>query len=409
MALKTKALVRAYYGRPQRYAYWDGFSTGGRQGYKLAQRYPKDFDGILAGAPAFNWTRFITAELYPQLVMLRELGGPIAPAKLNAVSAAANAACGGATLGFQVNPMACRYDPARDPAALCANTVGLVAGTNTDAARCVLPREAAVINQIWYGQTSDGRHPDPKVDNGTGPGMHGATHLWFGLTRGSTLGSLAGTPPFPVASTQVALELQDPRYAQADKPYLVNATGSGEDRWKALGYAGLAYAYQRGLDLQREFSDINTDDPDLSAALHAGTKVLSYHGLSDDLIMPQGSANYFARAAARMGGVQALQRFNRLFFIPALAHDSTFSRAGAIDPATGAPTSADKVPLPQPASGRDELFLALRRWVEQGTAPERIDVSSRNGAVSMPLCSHPAKATYVGSGPLTAASSWRCE
>jgi feruloyl esterase len=410
MAVKTKAIVRAYYGRKQSYAYWDGFSTGGRQGYKLAQRYPRDFDGILAGAPAFNWTRFITAELYPQLVMLRELGGPIAPAKLNAVSAAANAACGGTALGFQVDPFSCRYDPSKDAAALCTGVAGRggVVGSNANASQCVSLAEADVVNKIWYGQTTDGSHPDPLLDNGGGPGRDSSRHLWFGLTRGATLTSLAGTPPFPIASTQVAIELQDPRYAQSDKPYLVNATGNGQDLWKTLDYAGLANAYQRGLALQREFSDINTDVPDLNGALHAGTKVLSYHGLGDELIMPQGSANYFARAAARMGGVEALQRFNRLFFIPALAHDSSFSRAGSIDPATGAATSADKVPLPQPASGRDELFMALRQWVEQGVAPERIDVSSRNGAVSMPLCLYPAKATYDGNGPLTAASSYAC-
>lgn len=409
MAVKTKAIVRAYYGRRHAYAYWDGFSTGGRQGYKIAQRYPRDFDGVLAGAPAFNWTRFITAELYPQLVMLRELGGPIAPAKLSALAAAANAACEGAALGFQLDPASCRYDPSRDAGALCAGMAGRgVVGANADAARCVSLPEADAVNKIWYGQTTDGSHPDPQADNAGGPGLGDARHLWFGLTRGTTLASLAGTPPFPIASTQVALQLQDPRYAQSDKPYLVNATGSGEDKWKTLDYAGLAYAYQRGLDLQREFSDINTDDPDLSGAKHAGTKVLSYHGLADELIMPQGSANYFARAAARMGGVEALQQFNRLFFIPGLAHDSSFSRAGSIDPATGAATSADKLPLPQPASGRDELFNALRRWVEQGVAPERIEVSSRNGTVSLPLCLHPKKARHDGSGPITAAASYSC-
>jgi hypothetical protein len=94
--------------------------------------------------------------------------------------------------------------------------------------------------------------------------------------------------------------------------------------------------------------------------------------------------------------------------IPGLAHDSTFARAGAIDPATGAATSPDKLPLPQPASGRDELFMALRQWVERGKAPERIDVSSRNGAVTMPLCLHPTKATHDGNGPVTAASSYSC-
>lgn len=406
----TKAAVRAYYGRPQRYAYWDGFSTGGRHGYKLAQRYPFDFDGILAGAPAFNWTRFITAELYPQLAMLRELGGPIAPAKLLAVSAAANAACGGATLGFQIDPLSCRYDPTRDAAALCDGQLGHggVVGTSVDSARCLTLGEADVVNQIWYGQTADGSHPDPAVDNGAGARRSSSLHLWYGLARGASLASLAGTPPFPIASAQVALSLQDPRYAQSDKPYLVNATGSGEDRWKELDYAGLANAYQRGLELQREFSFINTDDADLFGARLARTKVLSYHGLADDLIMPAGSLNYFERAAARQGGVQRLQRFNRLFFIPGLAHDSTFARAGSIDPATGAATSPDKLPLPQPATGRDELFEALRAWVERGQAPERIDVQSRNGSVSMPLCSHPKKATYDGAGPMTAASSYVC-
>ena len=94
--------------------------------------------------------------------------------------------------------------------------------------------------------------------------------------------------------------------------------------------------------------------------------------------------------------------------IPGLAHDSTFSRAGSIDPATGTLTSPDKVPLPQPASGRDELFMALRHWVENGAAPARIDVSSRNGSVSMPLCLYPKKATHDGSGHFTTTASYGC-
>lgn len=75
MAVKTKALAKAYYGEDARYAYWNGFSTGGRQGLKEAQANPADFDGILAGAPANNWTKFITTELYPQIVVQRDLAG----------------------------------------------------------------------------------------------------------------------------------------------------------------------------------------------------------------------------------------------------------------------------------------------------------------------------------------------
>jgi Tannase and feruloyl esterase len=410
LAEKTKALSQAYYGRRHQYAYWDGFSTGGRQGYKLAQRYPKDFDGILAGAPAFNWTRFITAELYPQIVMQRELGGPIALPKLNAASSAANAACGGATLGFQLDPLACRYDPAKDAAALCAGAPGKagVIGTNSSPERCLSFPEAEIINKIWYGITANGLHPDPQADNAAGPMPANADHLWFGLSRGTTLGALAGTPPFAIASVQVALQLQDPRYAQADQPYITNPKGGGADKWKELDVRALARAYQRGLEMQGDFADINTDDADLNGARSSGLKILSYHGLADELIMPQGSLNYFQRASERMGSVEALQSFNRLMFIPGHAHDSTFARSGAIDPATGAITNADKVPMPQAATGRDELFMALRNWVEKGVAPERVEVSSRNGSVSMPLCSHPRKARHDGVGSVTAAASYAC-
>lgn len=75
LALKTKALVAAYYATPQKYAYWDGCSTGGRQGYNEVQNNPSDYDGYLNGAPAFNWSKFITNELYPQVVAQNDLGG----------------------------------------------------------------------------------------------------------------------------------------------------------------------------------------------------------------------------------------------------------------------------------------------------------------------------------------------
>ena len=75
----TKKLVQMYYDMKHKYAYWTGCSTGGRQGHQQAQKYPKEYDGILAGDNAFNWDRFIPAELWPQVVMKEEVGGPIAP------------------------------------------------------------------------------------------------------------------------------------------------------------------------------------------------------------------------------------------------------------------------------------------------------------------------------------------
>lgn len=214
-AVKTKALVKAYYGKPQKYAYWDGYSTGGRQAMKLAQTFPEDFDGIAAGAPAFNWTRFITSELYPQIVMRRDLGAPIPTGKINATTTAAINACGGGSLGFLIDPFACRYDPTKDAAALCIGIAGNggVVGSNANAGTCLSLPEATALNKIWYGQTADGSVPDPAADNGTGSFLSTSNHLWFGLTRGANLTSLAGTNPFPIATDLLALTLQDPTYA----------------------------------------------------------------------------------------------------------------------------------------------------------------------------------------------------
>ena len=405
MAVKTKALVKAYYGHVQTYAYWDGFSTGGRQGFKIAQKYPTDFDGILAGSPAFNWSKFITAELYPQIAMQQSLGAPVAAAKLAFVSGAAVKSCDTVGLGYLLNPMQCRYDPSKDANVLCAGAIGNgVTGASTNSA-CLSANEAHVVNQIWYGQTTDGSVPDPALDNGNAATL-ASNQLWYGLTRGTSLSlSLAGTNPFSIATDQVALELQNAAYAQAS---FLNATGNGTNQWKQLGYSDLANAYAQGVALQSSFSNINTDNPDLSAFHAAGGKMLTYHGLADDKIFPAGSINYFDRVSTQMGGVSAVQSFYRLFLIPGLAHDSSFATSASIDPSTNAPISTAKMPLPQPASGRDEMFLALRNWVEKGQAPSQIQVSSADASVSRALCMYPQTVQYVG-GAVGSSASYVCQ
>jgi feruloyl esterase len=163
MAVKTKQITKAYYGKAAKYSYWDGFSTGGRQGHKLAQLHPDDFDGILAGAPAFNWTRFITNELYPQIVFQRDLGGvPMTAGQLNLLGNAAINACdvvNAQHIGYIPDPSECRYDPTHDATVICAAS----GGTNTTA-NCVTPLQAQAMNKLWYGQTRDGTAP-PFVDN----------------------------------------------------------------------------------------------------------------------------------------------------------------------------------------------------------------------------------------------------
>lgn len=387
MAVKAKALASAYYGAAPKYAYWDGFSTGGRQGLKEAQANPADFDGILDGAPAINWTRFISNELYPQIVMQRDLGGTLlGSAQLSLVSNAAINACdvvGGQHLGYIADPSQCRYDPTQDTSVLCTAN----GGSNASAA-CVTAAQATAFNKIWYGQTVDGSVPSPATDNSFALTPSGS-QLWYGLTRGTDLSALAGSRPFTISTDLVALELQTPAVAT---PSFINATGNGANGWTALTYAQLANASAQGLSLQSTFANINTDNPDLSAFRSRGGKLLMYHGLADVLIMPQGSINYYNRVADQMGGVAAIQDFFRFYLVPGMAHGLSNGTANlAADP-----------PLPT----HDQLYAALTNWVENRTAPNRIDISNGNAAApkSRPVCVYPAKGTYTSGNPNQAAS-----
>ena len=406
LAEKTKDIVKQYYGKEEDYAYWDGCSTGGRQGYKMAQEHPEYYDGYLNQAPAINWTRFITNELYPQIVMQQELGGPIASEKLALVSGAAVSACdviNDQHLGFIVDPNSCAYNPLKDEEVLCAGEVGDGVTGISESSACVSEAEAVAINKIWYGQTVDGTAPDPDEDN-AGNAFLSAEHkqLWWGLDRGTNLEYLSGSifGPFSISSDLVALELQDPTIAT---PTFRNSTGNGEDGWKLLSYADLAYAYTEGLALQNWFGNINTDNPDLSSAKESGARIISYHGLADQLITADGSINYFNRVADKMGGMENVQDFNRLYLIPGYGHCRGI---GSVNGTESPELNANNVPLPAP----EQFFNLLMDWVENGVAPpDDVILSSADDSVTMPVCSYPKKAVYSGTGSITDESSYTCE
>ena len=431
-AVKTKELVKAYYGKVQKYAYFDGFSTGGRQAWKLAQKYPGDYDGILAGAPAFNFTKFTYSQFFPQVVMQQDLGRPITPAKLGAVSARAIAACDTLNIGLLLDPQSCRYDPAKDRAAICTTSTlvdGTTPGGNADAASCVTLAEAKAVNKIWYGMTRDAHYTDPAADVGNGKSLNAANQqVWYGYARGTLLAGNFATllaanstngnaAPLTIGSDFVALTLDNARIAA---PNFYNRTGSGTDGWKSLGYPQYTAAYDLALqwnDLR--WANVDTDNPDLSGLRDSGHKILHYHGLADSAIMPQGSMNYYERAAAAMGGMAELQKFARFYPIPGHAHTSSFNFSGQYD--KNDPTkmvSANLVPMPQGSNnpvdqtrqGRDELFKALMNWVENGVAPGSIEVASLDDSVKMPLCVYPTRISVrAGATDLKSAASYECK
>ena len=351
MTVVGKAVTRSYYPSPLRYSYFNGCSTGGREGLMEAQRYPADYNGIVSGSPAINWTQFIPAEIWPQLVM--NSSGDFLPAcKEAAFTEAAVKACGSG--GVITNPSACRWNPDK--------LVGVVTPCGV-----ITQQDAAVMTKIWQGPENSQGKP-----------------LWYGLERGASLAGLAATTtvngvgtgqPFPVTVSWLGTFLQ--RDASWD--------------WRTLTYAQFDKLFQQSV---RQFSKtFAANDADLSAFKADGGKIIIWHGLSDQLIFPQGTVMYYTQVRQKMGGPGPTDSFARLFLAPGAQHCA--SGAG-----------------PAPA-GPAQPMASLVNWVEKGQAPSIIPGGVTNPVTNVvtparPLCLYPLFARYRGHGKTTAASSYIC-
>lgn len=399
-AVKTKQLTKAYYGKPHRYAYWEGSSLGGRQGHKLAQKYPNDFDGIIANMPALYWTRLLPTMAYPHIVTQNDLKGqPLSKAQLDLASNAAIHACdevGGVHLGYIMDPAACDYNPATDPKVLCEANGGT---NNSD--DCLTTAQAQAINKMWYGQTTDGSAPAPATNNGVNSDL-ADKQLWYGVTRGTSLwnaffSGLFGLPagvahpegPFFLSTDQLALQLQDPTIADES---FKNAVSNGENGWRKLTYAQAADAIERGVALNSEFSEIDTNNADLSPFKASGGKLLAWHGINDEVIPVQGLMHYYEDVVETLGGLENVQSFYRIFLIPGAGHESP----------NGTSNRQAKPPIIQPG----QMYKLMVDWVEKGIAPERIEM--RSATTTQPACVYPQKATYTEGDPHHT-DSFRCQ
>jgi Tannase and feruloyl esterase len=350
MTLKGKDVLRAFYGQKPTFSYWNGCSTGGRQGLMEAQRFPLDYDGILAGAPAINWPKFIPAEFWPQLVML-QAHDFVPQCKFAAANAAAVAACDGldgVVDGVIGDPRACHFDPAS------------LIGTSTPCGT-ITATDADIIRAIWQGP----RGPEGEF-------------MWFGLEPGASFTGLANTRsdgsdgiPFPIATDWIKFFL------------LQNASWD----WHTATFTQFEQLFRQSVE---EYSRvIATDDPNLNAFKGQGGKVIIWHGWSDQLIFPRGTVQYYKRVLRAMGGEQRTGEFARLFMAPGVAHCG-----GGVGPAPADP------------------FGALVNWVEHHEAPDRLlaTKTDANGNVteSRPLCPFPAEARYTGHGSSNDAANFEC-
>ncbi|MEV4313986.1 tannase/feruloyl esterase family alpha/beta hydrolase [Actinocrispum sp. NPDC049592] len=352
-AVIGKEVTRKHFHREVSYAYWNGCSTGGRQGYAEAQNYPDDFDGILAVAPAVNWTQFAVATLWPQTVMNQDhhfVGNCV----LGEFQKAAVKACDandGVTNGIIDYPDECGYDPRR-----LVGTKILCDGKEIT----VTAADADVMRKIWAGPTDErGRS------------------LWAGLPKGADFGWLAGTQADPSGN------LFAPGF-----PVAVHWVQTFLERDPAFDTSKITYQQFRELFRQsvREYDDvIGTSDANLWDFRRAGGKLLSFEGTADQLIPPGGTLQYRQDVERRMGGAGRVNDFYRLFLAPGAQHCSD---------ATGlVPTN----PLG-----------ALVDWVEHGKAPATLAAASKDGSANRDLCPLPQLSRYSGHGDPKAASSYRC-
>jgi feruloyl esterase len=342
MTVVGKALAAAFYGKAPRYSYFVGSSTGGRQGLMEAQRYPEDYDGILAGCPAVNWQHLFASSMWPQLVML-EAKNFVSKAKLQAVTAACVAACDGddgLMDGVLADPARCTWDP--------KGFIGMKVGDEVFTAA-----DAEVVRKIWDG-----------------PRGHDGRSLWYGLSRGADLSALAGTEGTPLTGKPFSPGLDRLRYLLAQNPNW---------DWKTLTRDQFELFNNECVELFGP--TLGSDDPDLTGFRDRGGKAIIYHGLADQLIPHQGSIAYYERVQQRMGGAEKTVSFARLFLVPGVDHG--FRGAGA------SPSAAT-------------CLAAIVAWVEAGHEPERLlaEAKDKDGKVtrSRPLFPYPRFAKYSGTG-----------
>ena len=349
MTVTGKAFTQAFYGQAAPRAYFNGCSTGGRQGQMEAQRFPDDYDGILSGAPAVNWTKLHIAQMWGPLNML-DSKNVVAPCKLAAATAAAVNACDaldGVKDGIISNPRQCSYDPKE------------LIGTEAGSCGQFTAADADIVRKIWQGAR----------------GQDGS-FMWYGLQRGADLSALNGSDSSG-AATPFPVSLSWWRYFLKQNPAW---------DWRTLDPDTYSHAWTQSVE---EYTLIATDDADLSAFRKHGGKTILWHGEADQLIFPQGTIDYFERVQQRAGGAAAAGGFVRLFMAPGVAHCA--GGAG-----------------PQP-TGQLE---ALVKWVEQGSAPSMLLAESRDkqGQLlrSRPLCPFPSVAVYTGQGSGDDARNFKC-
>lgn len=370
MTTTGKAITRAFYGRGARRSYYTGCSTGGQMGLIEALYYPEDYDGILVGAPVIDRTWGHAAVLWNYAAANRAPGRILSPAKLELLNRAAISSCARQGHGlagdrFISDPLRCTFDPR---ALQCT-------GASSDT--CLTEGEVATARAFYSGPTD--RRGRPR---------------YFGWLPGSEMPDTFGWS-----------FLQTPINGQPPFGGLFKWVFGADWDW-------------RGFNFDRDMPIVNAQlgpilndatRGSLAAFAARGGKLIVFHGLADTLVAPGQSVAFFDRQAGRMGGSRRLSGSARLFMAPGMMHCGGGTGPDAFNSTLGIP------PRPPSDDARHDMFSALIAWSERGEAPDRIVATrfstgeARRIEMQRPLCPHPQRAVYRGTGSTQAASSFRCE
>ena len=366
-----KAIATAFYGRTPEFSYFGSCSNGGREGLMEAQRYPDDYDGILAGAPAFDGVNNIGSVSWMQQILLKGDASYIPSYKLPAISTASLAACDandGVKDGVIDDPRTCNFKPED---MLCKG------GDNMS---CLTSAQVASLHAVYDGPPG---------------GLGDSTN--HGYERGGEAGWSAWVSgPSPRKSIAYRFSHEFHRYLILNDP-----------EWTLDKFD---YAVDRKRDEEIFGHTYNARDPDLTQFFDRGGKLMLYHGWNDPALQPRITIDYYNRVQAKMGAAKTEQSV-RLYMVPGMEH--CFGGPGA--------NTFGQLPAGGTGEPSHDIDKALEVWVETGKAPDAIiatkyDESFRplfapekaTALRTRPLCPYPQVARWSGEGSTDDAANFAC-
>lgn len=355
LAIVGKALVEAFYQQSAKYSIIAGCSKGGQAGVMAAQRYPEDFDGVIARGPTINYTKvnLINCMDNAKAIMDDEDNALMDVSYLDTIRSAAMASCDeldGLKDGLITDPRRCTFDPAT------------LACGKTSSAQCLTPQQISAVEQLYA----------PSLDS------RGNT-LYGGLPMGSE------TEWYYWVLPEVGSPEKPWHYYAATEymKYIAYPNKKKLENWRDFNYET---EKSRLAELTTVF---DADNPDLREFRDAGGKMIVLHGWADAAIPAHASVKWFEEVSAFMGGYESVQQFTRMFLLPGVSHcDSSGPGPGTVD-----------------------AMAALEKWLESGEAPEELLTAKLDDKDKVlrtrPVYPYPLVPEYKGSGDINQANNFK--